>query len=43
MLPKYFDLIKGSSFNFSAHGWWGKEKKIAAAKNSIRFREKTRH
>jgi len=25
----------GSSLNFSAHGWWGKEKKNAAAKNPV--------
>jgi hypothetical protein len=28
--------VKGSSLNFSAHGWWGKEKNIVAAKNSVR-------
>jgi len=33
MLPKYFDLIKGSSLTFSAQGGWGKEKNNAAAKN----------
>src|SRR3989344_9511397 len=29
-------INKGSSLNFSAHGWWGKEKKLAAVKNSVR-------
>ena len=27
--------IIGSSLNFSAHGWWGKEKNLSA-KNSVR-------
>ena len=35
------DNIKGSSLNFSAHGWWGKEKEIAAAKNPVRPRKNT--
>ena len=26
----------GSSLTFSAHGWWGKEKNLVAAKNSVR-------
>jgi hypothetical protein len=30
----YTDL--GSSLTFSAHGWWGKEKKLVAAKNPVR-------
>ena len=29
-------IVNGSSLNFSAHGWWGKEKELAAAKNSVR-------
>ena len=41
MLPKYSDLHKGSSLNFSAHGWWGKEKELAAAKNPVRPRKNT--
>ena len=41
MLPKYFDLIKGSSLTFSAHGWWGKEKCNVAAKNPVRPRKNT--
>ena len=28
--------LKGSSLNFSAHGWWGKEKNLVAAKNPVR-------
>ena len=36
-----FNQFKGSSLNFSAHGWWGKEKKIAAAKNPVRPRKNT--
>src|SRR3989338_3160635 len=28
--------LKGSSLNFSAHGWWGKEKNNVAAKNPVR-------
>ena len=35
------DNAKGSSLNFSAHGWWGKEKKLAAAKNPVRPRKNT--
>jgi len=27
--------FKGSSIIFSAHGWWGKEKKLVAAKNPV--------
>ena len=43
MVSKNNELVnlKGSSLNFSAHGWWGKEKKIAAAKNSVRPRKNT--
>jgi len=41
MLPKYFDLIKGSSLTFSAQGGWGKEKNNAAAKNPVRPRKNT--
>ena len=33
--------FEGSSLTFSAHGWWGKEKKIVAAKNSVRPRKNT--
>src|SRR3989344_2812411 len=29
-------MISGSSINFSAHGWWGKEKNNVAAKNPVR-------
>ena len=31
-------ICKGSSLNFSAHGWWGKEKNVAA-KISVRPRK----
>src|SRR3989338_7175588 len=27
-----FNQLKGSSLNFSAHGWWGKEKNLSAKK-----------
>ena len=33
--------IKGSPINFSAHGWWGKEKKIVAAKIPVGPRRNT--
>src|SRR3989344_4181368 len=33
--------LKGSSLTISAHGWWGKEKKNAAAKNPVRPRKNT--
>ena len=43
MVSKNNELVnlKGSSLNFSAHGWWGKEKKLAAAKNPVRPRKNT--
>ncbi|MBI3627825.1 MAG: hypothetical protein HY220_03750 [Candidatus Sungbacteria bacterium] len=43
MVSKNNELVnlKGSSLAFSAHGWWGKEKKLAAAKNSVRPRKNT--
>ena len=43
MVSKNNELVnlKGSSLNFSAHGWWGKEKKIVAAKNPVRPRKNT--
>src|SRR3990172_3205044 len=38
MVSKSSELVnlKGSSLNFSAHGWWGKEKNLAVAKISVR-------
>ncbi|MBI2475657.1 MAG: hypothetical protein HYV67_00220, partial [Candidatus Taylorbacteria bacterium] len=33
--------LKGSSLIFSAHGWWGKEKELAVAKNPVRPRKNT--
>ena len=43
MVSKNSELVnlKGSSLTFSAHGWWGKEKYNAAAKNSVRPRKNT--
>ena len=43
MVSKNTELVnlKGSSLTFSAHGWWGKEKKIVAAKISVRPRKNT--
>jgi len=43
MVSKNNELVnlKGSSSTFSAHGWWGKEKEIAAAKISVRPRKNT--
>jgi len=43
MVSKNNELVnlKGSSLNFSAHGWWGKEKNNAAAKNPVRPRKNT--
>ena len=43
MVSKNNELVnlKGSSLNFSAHGWWGKEKNNVAAKNSVRPRKNT--
>ena len=43
MVSKNNELVnlKGSSLTFSAHGWWGKEKKLAAAKNPVRPRKNT--
>ena len=43
MVSKNNELVnlKGSSLNFSTHGWWGKEKKNAAAKISVRPRKNT--
>ena len=37
MLHQKLQIVnKGSSLTFSAHGWWGKEKNFAAAKNPVR-------
>ena len=36
-----FNQFKGSSINFSAHGWWGKEKYNVVAKNPVRPRKNT--
>ena len=38
MVSKNNELVnlKGSSLTFSAHGWWGKEKNLVAAKISVR-------
>ena len=37
MLHQKLQIVnKGSSLNFSAHGWWGKEKNLVAAKNPVR-------
>src|SRR3990167_600275 len=43
MVSKNNEIVNliGSSLTFSAHGWWGKEKKIVAAKNSVRPRKNT--
>ena len=42
MLHQKLQIVnKGSSITFSAHGWWGKEKKIVAAKNPVRPRKNT--
>ena len=43
MVSKNNELVNlnGSSINFSAHGWWGKEKNKAVAKNSVRPRKNT--
>ena len=37
MVSKNNELVnlKGSSLNFSAHGWWGKEKNNAAPKKPL--------
>jgi len=38
ILPKYLEIVKkkGSTFVFSAHGWWGKEKNPSAEKSVCR-------
>ncbi len=43
MVSKNNELVNhnGSSLTFSAHGWWGKEKELAAAKISVRPRKNT--
>src|SRR3989338_5736884 len=43
MVSKNNELVNlnGSSINFSAHGWWGKEKNNVAAKNPVRSRKNT--
>src|SRR3989344_6116175 len=42
MLHQKLQIVnKGSSITFSANGWWGKEKKIVAAKNPVRPRKNT--
>ncbi|MBI2630778.1 hypothetical protein HYW73_00990 [Candidatus Nomurabacteria bacterium] len=43
MVSKNNQLVNliGSSLTFSAHGWWGKEKNLVVAKNSVRPRKNT--